>query len=275
MAILAGFKTLLRKLLKGLIPKLPKNFIRLKIIFNSTINHHTDNSEKIVVINAGILKGQKLKQLKKLEKLSFYDNDLILEDTYSKEVDRVISNEKTEENQELINTLKKIIPAQDLRAFRSSLFVRTKFLNHEDTAEQKEDIRNKWGDRGNNICNLCTAGYFEKFIIPMYNKLEEAHGKKGVDDFNAIYNLIVTKTPFMLFLQKNDTRVKIKSKILYKLDTSKKYGLKTIYIHALGKRILTEVGSVLEEIKEKHNFSFNISCDEIIPHINFYIITLY
>jgi len=257
--ILANSLKSFKKFFKGLFNfKLPREFNLLKIVFNQTGSNYVDNSKNII-INAGRLRGQKKKQLKKLLKESINNDFPILEYKSKKLLDNFINNEKSEKNHELIVTLKKMIPPQDLLAFRSSLFLREKFSKHEDIEELKEDIIRRWGVRGKNICNLCTAYYFENLIIPMYKSFESKYGADGITSFNKIYETIVTETPFILFLQKGDTRGKIKCKIIEKFKTSKEYGAKQLYIHVLGKKVITEIGSVLEEIKEDVGISFDIT----------------
>lgn len=268
------FGDLAKKFLKHLIcVKLPKEINFIKVIYSPTENHHTDNSKNLV-INAAILKGQKKKQLKKLIK-AHVDKGFPLLEPQSKELlAKFKTNESTSENQELINTLSKIMPAEDLKAFRCSLYVRDMFSQHESIDNLKQDIIRRWGIRGSNICNLCTSYYFEKLIIPMYDSYNKKYGADGIDKFKKVYEIIVSETPFILFLLKRMDKEEITRRIIEKIKTSKKYGAKQLYIHALGKKIIEEVGEVLDEIKRAQKISFEISSYDKTPQIHFYKIDL-
>lgn len=263
-----------RKFFKGLIVlHLPKEISFIKIINNTTTENHIDDSKNLI-INAGMIKGQKKKQLKKLVMANIDAGYPILEPQSKELLQSFRDNETKSENQKLIETLKKIIPAEDLKAFRSSLYVRDQFSRHENIDNLKDDIIRRWGIRGNNICNLCSTYYFEKLIIPMYESYKDKYGADGIDKFKKVYEIIVSETPFILFLSKNMSKDEIIRKITEKIKASKRYGTRQLYIHALGKNTIMEAGKVLAEIKKTQHISFEITSYDKTPQINFYKIDL-
>ena len=64
-----------------------------------------------------------------------------------------------------------ILSPADYSALKMSLYIRHQMDIHKDVGKLKADIRARFADRGANIANLCTAGYFEKYFIPLYNQL--------------------------------------------------------------------------------------------------------
>ena len=133
-----------------------------------------------------------------------------------------------------------------MEALEASLFLRKKFLENQEVRHLKQDIRIRFGDRGNHIANLCTAGYFENFFMPLYNSSKE--------DFEKIYEVVVSKSAMAIFVhnQMNDTE--IVKKITERLEISKKYGLKFLYIHGIGERNIATIRRCLEENKELFKF---------------------
>ncbi|MBS3076375.1 hypothetical protein J4481_01380 [Candidatus Pacearchaeota archaeon] len=95
------------------------------------------------------------------------------------------------EDKKILDFFSSLIPKEDLEALESSLFLRRKFNEKKDIRKLKEDIRRRFGDRGNNIANLCTAGYFEKFLIPLFNSSKE--------DFERIYEVVISKLVLVIF----------------------------------------------------------------------------
>jgi len=78
---------------------------------------------------------------------------------------------KKNTNRAILNFFEPIIPIEDYEALESALFLRDKFLKGEYINKLKQDIRTRFGDRRNNISNLCTAGYFENLLMTLYKEL--------------------------------------------------------------------------------------------------------
>jgi hypothetical protein len=129
-------------------------------------------------------------------------------------------------NTPVLNFFRPIIPLEDFEALNSALYLREVFLSNGDVSKLKQDIRKRFGDRGNTIANLCTAGYFEKFLMPLYNSSKEK--------FNELYEIIVAKSVLAIFVHSDMTQEQIPKEITYKLEISTKYGIKFIHIHGIG-----------------------------------------
>ncbi|MBS3076837.1 hypothetical protein J4233_01050 [Candidatus Pacearchaeota archaeon] len=150
------------------------------------------------------------------------------------------------EDKKVLDFFAPLIPKDDYEALEASLYLRKKFSERLDVRKLKEDIRRRFGDRGNNISNLCTAGYFEKFLIQLYNYSRE--------DFKEIYEVIVSKSAMAVFVSSQMSDYEITQDLRRKIDLSKKYGLDFVHIHGIGERNILTVRRWIEENKGSLDF---------------------
>jgi len=146
----------------------------------------------------------------------------------------------------ILTFFKEIILPHDYEALHASLFLRNQHKRGMNISGLKDDIRKRFGDRGNNISNLCTAGYFEGFLIPLYNSSKE--------DFQKLYDVIISKSIMALFVHKGMNETEIPIEIANKFELCKKYGIKFIHIHGIGKYNIGKIRDCIEKQKEYFDF---------------------
>lgn len=194
-------------------------------------NLSPDKKDKIkLILKKNVEEGNKLLELKSSGLL--------------KELTEFQRNKGTD--QKVLDFFEDIIPEEDMEALESSLYLRRKFLQRKDVKNLKDDLRSRFGDRGANIANLCTAGYFENFLMPLFNSSKV--------DFKNIYDVVVSKSAIAIFVhnQMNDTV--IAREIKFKLQISKKYGIKFLHIHGIGEQNITTIKKCIRENKEIFDF---------------------
>lgn len=189
---------------------------------------------------------EKKKKIKEAIKESIEEGNQVLEINTSELLYQLYKYNKENKNNQILNFFKPIIPSEDFEALESSLYLREVFLSNGDVSKLKQDIRKRFGDRGNTIANLCTAGYFEKFLMPLYNSSKER--------FNELYEIIVAKSVLAIFVHSGMSQEQIPQEITNKLGISMKYGIKFIHIHGIGNYNINKIKECLEEQKEYFNF---------------------
>ncbi len=150
------------------------------------------------------------------------------------------------EDKKVLDFFENIIPEEDMEALESSLYLRRKFNEKKDVGLLKQDIRSRFGDRGNNIANLCTAGYFENFLMPLYNSSQK--------EFNKIYEIVVSKSAVAIFVHSQMKEQEITEGIKRRLEISKRYGIKFLHIHGIGEYNIRTIKKCIEENKDLFNF---------------------
>lgn len=162
-------------------------------------------------------------------------------------LERLYQYNKNNPDKNILAFFEEIIPKDDYEALNSALFLRSQFKEGKgDIISLKADIRSRFGDRGNNISNLCTAGYFEEFLMPLYNSSK--------DEFARLYEVIISRSIMAVFVHKRMELENIPNEITLKLELCKKYGIKFIHIHGIGKFNIEKIKNCINEQKEYFDF---------------------
>lgn len=204
------------------------------------------NTDKIVQINLEKIDNKQREKLKLLLQEYLENGNKLLQTDTANLLEKLYNYNKENDDKQILQFFNGIIPPQDLEALEASLYLRSVFRKHEDVQSLKSDIRLSFGIRGNNIANLCTAGYFEEFLIPLYNASKEK--------FKELYELIVGKSVLAVFVHQGTNTKVIQEEIEEKINASKKYGLKFLHIHGIGKNNVKKIKEYLSEKKEFFEF---------------------
>jgi hypothetical protein len=158
-------------------------------------------------------------------------------------------------DEQILIFFKKIISEDDFLALETSLYLRYLFTKKEFTSVKKikKDIIYKFGDRGKNICNLCSAGYFDRLLKEIYNS-DKTKDKK---EFKKIYELIITNIILAIFVNSTMEFNQIDLEITNKIYANKKYGINDLYIHGLGFKNIKNIKNWINKNKQ------NITIKEI------------
>ena len=121
-----------------------------------------------------------------------------------------------------------VLTKDDFSALKMSLYLRDQQNKGENVAEYKRDIRQKFGDRGANIANLCTAGYFEEEFMPLlYNSVSK-------EKFYEYYEIVVGKKAKALFVHGGMGEDELELAFNEMLEKAIKYHIKHFHVHGLG-----------------------------------------
>lgn len=246
---MSPFAEILKKIL-GL-----KNLIKNVKFFSSNKNcsiiSYTDN-RKTLNININNLDTQKRKQIEKaIRETVAGQGDIVLNEESEGLLGEISSiDEKINED---LKYFKNKIPDDDLPILRASLFLKSQYESKKPVENLKQDIVNRYGERGRRIANLCSAGYFKTVIKPLYNTMASS-GNFAKDDFLYRYREIINTYPFAVFVNIFLSEKKIKKKVLNKIEINKKYGIKCLNIHGIGKKNIVNIKKVLEDQELKGKF---------------------
>ncbi|MBA7514455.1 hypothetical protein ES705_06484 [subsurface metagenome] len=217
-----------------------------------------NEGNKTLNINLQELESGERKKVKQIINSAVKDEDcLLLEDKSKKIIDDFKLKDKKSENQEILNYLKDKIPPDDHKALRASLYLREKFREGGDVSHLKRDIMEKYGERGKNISNLCTAGYFENWIIPLYGEMSK-EPDFTLDEFLKVYNIVIKEAAFSVFVHREMSGGEVKKAILGKIETSEKYNIKFTNIHGIGKSNVKKIRNVIMELETERDFKKRI-----------------
>jgi hypothetical protein len=215
------------------------------------VENHTDNRRITININASQLNKKQEIALQKIIKEAVEQEDkLLLEDNAKKLLDNFENEEKNEESIEIINFFRNKIPTIDLEILRAALYIKGLYEQKAPVNSLKTDIIYKYGDRGRNIVNLCSAGYFISYIKPLYEEMESQVTFSN-DKFLDVYDTIIKYSAFSIFVNREMTLEVLLKKVNEQIEFNKRYGINHSTLHGIGHTNITKIQDVLTKIANK------------------------
>jgi len=207
-------------------------------------------SKNTVIVYIASLTPKESRKLKAIIRSDFNKDEIyLIENIKTQLFDNLYEYKSENKDSYILNFFKPILSKVDYLALRDSLFLRSRFVKNEDIRSLKKDIRYSYGERGNSISNLCTAGYFENIMIPLYNENQK--------EFFSYYDIAVDRGITALFVSSKMRIQVIKSEIKRKITSAKSYGqLKTFHIHGIGKGNINKIKRCLSELKKEIKINF-------------------
>ena len=238
----------LRKL-KSLI-KIDVDLAKLKKGFNLTINVNSNNKvdNRTINIDLNTLNEKKKRELAALLKGAVGEGNLLLEEDTESRFEDIKFVSGQQEYKDVVEYFTYKLSKLDLQILRMAVYLKSVSDRGESVDQLKLEIRKKYGERGNNIANLYSAGYFFTLIKPLYEGMaKDVNFSK--DKFLERYNVIVMHYPFAVFVSKQMSLEDVEKEIVGKMERNKKYGIKTMNIHGIGKANVDKISEVLIQIK--------------------------
>jgi hypothetical protein len=247
--------------------------LKLSSLFNVNINVKTINigqrtkpeksaklAKKIyvvedatLVIDPAALKPSQRHALKQLLGSELLDQaGAILDETAQPTVNA--SLEALPKIEQTANQLIAIIPSKDIPLLYAALYLRTRYELGEPIEGLKAQIVQVYGTRGAHFANLCSAGYLERWFLPLFEELLRVSGNDvGVarTRFRKLYNNIVDDLPWTVFVPAAMTPAKLIDLITKKMQNNSGIGVRYLLLHALGPSNVKKVVRALPEIMKQ------------------------
>ncbi len=233
-----------------------ENLSKIQICTNSVVDSNIislDDEKKILTLNVGKMPQAAQEALAPIIKDAYAETGSILrEDTRERIVD-FRQSEKNSKTQEMLAYFRPLIPESDLPILRSSFYLRECHQSRAgvEVSRIKGAIIETYGNRGRNIANLCTAGYFETWFMPLHETLQEEFGDDALEKqaFLKIYDTVVAESPWTVFVSRHHAREKICAEIIGKLKKNSGYGTKWLHVHGLGRDNVKTIKSICDELE--------------------------
>lgn len=220
-----------------------------------------DNKDKVLCLNTDkIIEDGFKKELFLILKENFESgNEFILNDI-KPTITAYENYTKSNDDQATLEFFREIIPIDDFNALKMSLFLRYQDSKHKPIGYLKEDIISKYGSRGGNISNLCSARYFEEEFKPLYNEISR-------EKFNEYYEAVVMEKAKALFVSSKHDINKLEIDFLTTLNKAKRFAMKLFKIYARGKQNISLIRRFVGKIDKADDVDFS----SIIPFKEFTI----
>lgn len=244
--------------LKDLVKINLKDFLKIQVNnYHITVNNQSPaievKDQKTIQLNISKFVEEQDKSVEKAIKEAIEEEGfLLIEKSAQETLEDFKKIDSSEESKRIVKTLESFISTKDIEILRASLYLRKKFEERKSGIQDlKNDIVAKFGDRGRKIANLCSAGYFEKKILPLLEEMKlDPSFKLGT--FQSIFDTIIEEHGFAVFVPDRMKEEEVLNSIDEKIRTNKKYGLQHLNIHGIGpsniKKIRKGVESLLSNV---------------------------
>lgn len=164
-----------------------------------------------------------------LMKEEFNEGQVIIKKGSDKKLESYTRYSHLNKDKGIIEFFKDILTKDDFDALKASLFMRSEMPKMNNSVNSlKSDIRDRFGDRGANIANLCSANYFENEFIPLFNESTR-------EQFEEYYALAVGKKARALFVHSEMGVGDIEREFNGMLAKGLRYHMANFRIHGMGK----------------------------------------
>ena len=162
-----------------------------------------------------------------------------------------------------IGKLANVLLPEDYGALEDAVYI--KYLGEKsrfsEISERKKQIRYEYGERGNTITNLYTAGYFHGIFLPLYDELLK--DPNNSDEFKLIFDRLIRDFPLAIFINTNMGLEEVKTTMKNKILKNQKYGIRKLHIHGINKQNCDNIKEAIRLLEEEKEIIFNKTVDEI------------
>ena len=162
-----------------------------------------------------------------------------------------------------IGKLANVLLPEDYGALEDAVYI--KYLGEKsrfsEISERKKQIRYEYGERGNTITNLYTAGYFHGIFLPLYDELLK--DPNNSDEFKLIFDRLIRDFPLAIFINTNMGLEEVKTTMKNKILKNQKYGIRKLHIHGINKQNCDNIKEAIRLLEDEKEIIFNKTVDEI------------
>lgn len=207
--------------------------------------------KKTININIGSVSPDLIPKLQNaIKKAVQQEDDLLIEDDANKLLIDISKVTQNKENTGLVQFFRGKINSKDLEILRAALYIKNVYERGSRIGDLKDDLIIKYGDRGRNIVNLCSAGYFDTLIKPLYNHMI-TEPNFTPERFLDTFDKIITYSPFAIFVSSPMDSKELLLAVETRMELNKKYGINYINIHGIGEHNVSKIEELLKSLKDK------------------------
>lgn len=227
-----------------------------------------NTKDKILEVNILKMTGEERLLLQEKIREQLASNFLILKKTTQDEVAEIKKYTEKNTDKKLLSFFNGRLPADDYSALRMSLFLRVQKKLGKDVNGYKSDIRDRFGDRGASISNLCSEGHFEDLKRWVEDNNIDSEG------FRRYYEIMVEKRATAMFVNSHMTSATMESLFTEMVAKAKKYHVRQFSIHGLGASNVNLIKGFTSGLEETDDYTVNCIYMERDGSATEYVVTM-
>jgi hypothetical protein len=206
-----------------------------------------DEVNKKLNFNPYKLEKEKRKKLDNLllENLMEKRRNKIFENKCMVTLEKLNSYSPKSDEKNLIKFFRDKLLKDDFEILKSSFFIIDDINLPQDILKLKNDLRNKYGEKGVRIVNLVKSGYFN-FLKDLY--------LSDLSHFDKIYKNLVDEGIYTIFVH---SKTEILEELQKKIEKIKKYkvGIDFLHIHGLNPLNVRKIKEFLDNMEDNNLFT--------------------
>lgn len=201
-----------------------------------------DPNEKILTIYLINLRPNAWEKLKPYLKEKWAKIGMAFDTEKEAALESVIDYTNNDPHADVIELFNGKISAQDLTILKLAFFLRDEKENGNSIDQFKQDIWEKFGERGAYISSLCNSRYFE-------NEFLDAVKNKSEADFKSYYDLMVDKELKAIFVHSRLRAADFRDRFEDVLIKSRRYRIPSFRIHGFGSQNVTFIKTFFQSYR--------------------------
>jgi hypothetical protein len=154
--------------------------------------------------------------------------------------------EAGERFQKQIEFFRDKIPGGDMHMLKACIYTVQAYETGNPAAwALKQQLCQTYGNRGRNLCNLCSAGYLDTWLRPTWEELESQDAASAKERFQSIYNTLLNELPWTVFVYRSLPEEDLLAQVTAKMDKNAQYGVRWMKIHGIGQDNLAKIRAVV------------------------------
>jgi len=211
-----------------------------------TDKYYFSDKDNVLSINLNQLTPEEKTQISQILRKSVEDGIPLLEEKAKEITEDIFLKEHSSEEIPILEFFRDKISNDDYTALRASLYLRNRFregAKRQEIDSLKTGIIQKYGKRGRNISDLCSAGYFEAFM--------NITKTMNIEGFSELYESIVGKGALTIFVSDMISPNQLIQEISKRINTNRKYGgAGVIQIHGIGRTNIETIKIAMDTIED-------------------------
>ena len=229
-------------------------------LLNINIQNNSNNECKpveylpesnLLTLNSGKFTPEQSLKIAPLLNQAVADGVTLLERKSNETLRNIDISEQSDDVAAVLDFFREKIPRDDFDALRAAMYIRIQFregVNSKTIYDLKGGVINRYGMRGLKICNLCSAGYFENLLKPVYEEME-TYNDFSSEKFIEYYNTIIHEEAFAVFISREMSSYEVKNTIESQIKRNLNYGVKKVDIHGIGRNNSMKIRDAIEDIE--------------------------
>jgi len=212
-----------------------------------------EKSGEVLAVNLQAVNPEKREALLDEASKQFQEQGEVLREDISEETDAIEADQSDPHVQETLEFFDGIIYERHQSMLEAAVLLQKVAEQGRGFKQRRQQIYNKFGQKGINVNNLCNSGYTHEdgYLRELYYEMEDSESYDA-RNFRDIFSEIVENTPFTVFVNRDQTAWNVAIEARNKIASQKRYRVEFDFvdIRGIGRRNIETINEAVSELEE-------------------------